>query len=261
MNVNSFPVHCIYDGPSAYNGSRIRAYIYAQTGNGKTGRIAGLVVVPVRDDGTIPTYFEARREGLDIGVCGSCDMRSKASGGSGLCYVGNGSQVGMGLQWIARAGDLPIADWRDVRRLIGFVGLFRSAVWGDAAALPVDTWATIEAICRGQGVDILGYTHGWRVARHLVGSHMASVSTMDDREFAQSTGWRTFYVAPVGTEAAGEISCPASVERGHKLQCADCLTCGSRGYARKARSVVIWAHDSGSQHKARKALASLSLSN
>lgn len=254
MNVNKFPVHLVYAGPSRYNGEPIRAYIYAQTGNSKTGMIAGLVVVP---EGM--GYWTARKTGGDAAVCGGCRMRSKASGGDGTCYVGNGSQVGMGLKWLELAGELAV-DLAGAARLIGMFGVLRSAVWGDAAALPESVWAAIEAISRGQGVPILGYTHGWRTSRHLVGSHMASVDSAAEAAEAQAVGWRTFLVAPAGTRPErSEFACPASAERGKRLTCVDCLACGTDGYRRNARSVVIWKHDSAGQHAIKRTLATLSI--
>lgn len=252
MNVNRFPAVCIYNGPSYYNGEPIRAYLVAHH-NGKTGAVAGLVVAPVGQ-----TYYEARRSGRDSAVCGGCKARSKASGGDGSCYVGNGSQVGMGLAWLAKAGDLPV-DWSAAQRLIGMLGTLRSAVWGDAAALPADVWAMIEALARGVGAPILGYTHGWRVARHLIGSHMASVDSAAEAAEAQALGWRTFRVGEVGERPArGEFSCPASAERGKRLTCGECLQCGTEGYRKQARSTLIWRHDSAGQ-QAFKRLASLKI--
>lgn len=254
MNVNHLPAACIYSGPSCYNGEPIRAYLVAHR-NGKTGMACGLVITPAGQ-----TYWEARRIGADTAVCGGCKARSKASGGDGSCYVGNGSRIGMSLAWLAKVDDLPV-DWKTAGRLLCMLGRLRSAVWGDAAALPQDVWATLEALARGIGAPILGYTHGWRIARHLIGSHMASVDSAAEAAEAQALGWRTFRVGDVGSKPErGEFSCPASAERGHKISCGECLACGTEGYRRGSRSVLIWRHDSAGQ-QAFKRLSALSLAN
>ena len=193
----------------------------------------GAVVVVVVDDVGV---VEAAQ------VCGGCAHRSKAAGGNGTCYVGNGSQVGMGLQWLARGDQVPFDS--DVRAYLrasrrrGTVAL-RSAIWGDAGALPVDVWQTVAQACADVGLAVLGYTHADLAGvDHLRATHVASI----DGDACTPDGRRSFRVADPGTtpRRGAEFACPASAERGHVVTCSQCLACGSVGNAGDRRSVVIW---------------------
>ena len=59
-----------------------------------------------------------------------------------------------------------------------------------------------------------------------------------DWQLAQAKEWRTF---SVGDPVAGQIVCPASKERGHKLKCIECNLCGGLR-ARTKRSITIKPH-------------------
>jgi len=249
---------CVYRGParagSEYRGD-VAAFVRVH-GNDKVGHVVGLTVAPVVR-GKVVDYWTARKTGCDSIVCGNCPHRSKASGGNGSCYVGNGSQVGMGLQWLTRTADLPVEDgaelaafMRHARKREG-ARAFRSAVWGDAGALPVDVWQTIERACDDAGLPVLGYTHADLAGvPHLRATHVASI----DGEACTPEGWRSFRVAEPGARprAGAEFACPASFERGHVTTCGDCLACGSVGNEQDRRSVVIWRHDTAGQHAAKR---------
>lgn len=257
---------CVYRGP-ARAGSEYRSDVAAFVrvhGNDKTGHVVGLTVAPVVG-GQVVDYWTARKTGQDGIVCGNCAHRSKPAGGNGSCYVGNGSQVGMGLAWLAKTDALPVEDGaelvaflRHARKREG-ARAFRSAIWGDAGALPVAVWQTIEQACADAGLPILGYTHAeLSGVPHLRASHVASI----DGDACTPDGWRSFRVAEPGARprAGVEFACPASAERGHKVSCGECLACGSVGNAQERRSVVIWQHNSAGQHATRKLLADLRLS-
>jgi hypothetical protein len=71
---------------------------------------------------------------------------------------------------------------------------------------------------------------------------MASVEDETSLHAAESAGWRGFYV---GDAIPGRslIHCPASAERGHRMQCIDCLACsGANPETAKRRSVRINRH-------------------
>lgn len=248
---------CVYRGParagSEYTGE-IAAFV-RDHGNAKTGVVAGLTIAPMRDGKVVP-YWEARKTGSDAGVCGNCDHRSKAAGGNGTCYVGNGSQVGMGLAWLGKTDALPVESGDDLatylrhlRRRQG-ARAFRSAIWGDAGALPADVWQTIEAAVTDAGLPVLGYTHAQLDGvPHLRASHVASL----DGDACAPDGWRSFRVVEPGERPrAGEFACPASFERGHKVSCGDCLACGTVGNAQERRSVSIWRHDTAGRIAAKR---------
>jgi hypothetical protein len=247
---------CVYRGParagSEYVGD-IAVYV-AEHGNDKTGKVAGLIVAPVVA-GKVVGYWQARKTGADRCVCGNCQHRSKASGGNGTCYVGNGSQVGMGLDARLRKADALTPEPADLAGYLrtlrrGGASALRSAVWGDAGALPVDVWQTIESAATDARLPVLGYTHAaLDGVPHLRASHVASV----DGEAYTPDGWRSFRVADPGAKPrAGEFACPASAERGHVTTCGTCLACGTVGNAQDRRSVVIWRHDMAGQVAARR---------
>ena len=127
--------------------------------------------------------------------------------------------------------------------------IVRSAVIGDAGMVPAEAWASIELKLRAAGAaKIIGYTHQWRRAGHLRGTHMASADSLADAQAAQAAGWRTFRVLPVGTPVwrgrneHGEVACPSWASNG-AVKCTDCGYCDGAGG--KKASVAIAAHGSG----------------
>lgn len=259
---------CVYDGPSVYTGEPIRAYIYPHE-NTKTDNCAGLTVAP-RD---ITNYFDARRSGQDAHVCGNCPYASKPAGGNGRCYVGNGSRVGLSLKGPLTTGSTiqNVAD--DEETVYAFFRRhkftrLRSAIWGDAAALPPLVWDMIHGPAQARGMSILGYTHGYATIgygriQHLQSSHVASVHDITQANIAMANGWRYFRTAPAGEKRQKhEFHCPASAERGHKIQCSDCLACGSIGNQKDQGNGLIYDHDGSAAgiHVIKRMLKDLALS-
>lgn len=242
-------------GPSEYDGTSITAYL-AEHENTKTGPVMGLIVAP-----STGSYWQHRKEGTDSAVCGKCPLSIDKT-----CYVGNGSNVGMGVQTtLKKLEGAPIytaslANWlRGTGRRV-----LRSAVWGDAAALPKLAWLRIENAARSAGMDILGYTHGhltlgYDRIEHLRSTHVVSADSIEEANEAVRQDWRYFRVAPVGTvpHYSLEFACPASAERNHSTTCNQCLACGSVGNSSGRKNVTIWKHDSLSASAARRHLASL----
>lgn len=262
----------IYSGPSRYDGQTIRAYLYASRGNSKTGKVAGLVIVP---DG-VADFFSVLRLGLDGANCGTCPFRSRIAGGDGGCYTHAGTTP-VALSGLIRSGlvldvvadvQTAVTDFLSYKRGGLRFAALRSAVYGDAASLPVALWQAVEAACVALGLPILGYTHGHTVlglrgVDHLRGSHVLSIdatTTAQTQALRRSAGWRAFAVVQPGDKpAAGSFACPASVERGHKLTCVECKACGSDGYRRNAGDVVIWNHAPQARRAAKVALARLAI--
>jgi hypothetical protein len=89
-----------------------------------------------------------------------------------------------------------------------------------------------------------GYTHRWQQpwAQGYKAFLMASADDVELQIRARGMGWRTFRVAPAGSDwkMSDEISCPASKEAGAKVQCADCRLCA--GTSKPAKSIVIQMH-------------------
>jgi len=107
---------------------------------------------------------------------------------------------------------------------------------GDPAAVPRWIW---EAILPSVATHT-GYTHQWRkpVGAWLRGTVQASCDSLQDLTDAKADGWNTFTVLPVGApDPAGTVHCAASIERGHKTNCAACGLCDG-----SSADVAIWAH-------------------
>ncbi len=255
---------CLYDGPSLYDGKRIRAYTYPHY-NTKVGTCLGLVVAPAE----AISYSAVRRAGDDYSVCGSCPKRSKAAGGDGKCYVGNGTRVGMSLYHVLESGvAAPLSSVAALSEQLTRLDVkqFRSAIWGDVAAIPAEWWLEVDDVLLQHGVATLGYTHGQKTLPieqliHLQRSHVLSLdgtTTTDNLDQYAAMGWRWFRNAPPGNRPIPglEFSCPASHERGQKTTCATCVACGSVGNQQGRRSAIIWAHDSSNLSITRKYLRS-----
>lgn len=178
----------------------------------------------------------AQRTGKDKLVCGDCPLRPvNAAAGESKCYV--------------QTDRAPAAVWRTYQRggyarmesTDVFVGRnVRFGAYGDPAKLPLPLVADIA----GKARRWTGYTHQWRNPLYAGFSRflMASADDVESQIDARGRGWRTFRVAPTGSDfrLSDEISCPASKESGARTTCAQCTLC--RGASITAKSIVIQAH-------------------
>lgn len=205
-----------WEGPSQLDGSPIVLLVSMRTdgANVKTGQVAQTYIL--RAD-MKPT--DALREGQDTAICGDCPFRSKASGGTGACYV----VVHQGPLSVWSAWKRGNAPRFDASMLAGWV--LRLGTYGDPAAVPSHVWEPLVAASSGH----TGYTHQWRQvwAQEYSRWCMASVETTDDLALATAMGWRGYRAMLPGVERTrGEMVCPASAEAGKRLTCAECLRCG-----------------------------------
>lgn len=249
----------IYRGPSAMPGHAgkpivawLKGYEAEKVGPGCLGLTVAPLALLAEHGGN---YSALMRAGGDPAVCGDCPMRSPASGGNGKCYVRHG-RVNMGIGGTAiKNKDLllngPVVDVARVRSLKHWFTFLRSAVWGDAAALPPYVWARLVV---DVDLPVIGYTHQWRWATHLQATHMASVDEYGDWVQAKEAGWRTFRAVPVqDADTATDFllksgtggPCPASHEwkaMGKPVvPCSTCRLCGGGQHPRR-RDVVILEH-------------------
>lgn len=227
----------LYEGPSAINGRPIVVIanrITTASGNTKTGDMVQTFIIPADVD-----PMTALRGGQDEAVCGDCRHRPA---NNGSCYVNVGRSVASVYGAYTRGRYArPGVDYDPAIIPDLFAGLaFRAGTYGDPFAAPFQVWraATVKAAA------VNGYSHQWRkpAAQAFRLLCMASVDSESEAREAQALGWRTFRVrSKDGAKLAGEVTCPASKEAGHKTSCAECKACG--GTSAKARApIVIMAH-------------------
>jgi len=226
----------LYTGPSEIDGAPIVVIgigFASGSSNAKTGDMIQTYVL--RAD---MHPMEAIHTGADVSISGQCVHRGAAGNGKGrTCYVNIGQ--GPTIVWKTYlAGGYPRASFSELATL-GRGRMVRLGTYGDPAAVPAMIWALLTSHAAGH----TGYTHQWMIRPELRGLCMASVDSDEERQLAQSMGWRTYRVAMPGdiARARGEVVCPASKESGARTTCADCGLCAgaSSGYT---KSVAIAAH-------------------
>lgn len=219
------PIVVLATGVPATPGGRERS------SNAKTGD--AIQVFILRSD---VSPLEAKRQGLDVAICGVCPHKSKAAGGSNACYVNVGQGPERTWQSHRAHGSTPF----DIERLRG--RKVRFGAYGDPAAVPFHVWSDIAAVTDHM---VLGYTHQWRSAPvEFATLCMASADSVEDRRDARALGYRTFRVRTRDqARLPGETVCPASAEAGKRTVCATCMSCGGTGNGRR-NDVVIIAHGS-----------------
>lgn len=233
------PRAIVYQGPSLFEPEHeITAVLnLGMDGNDKTGGLTQLYILP-----TEALYGDAapirKTKELSNVICGTCPLRSKATGGNGQCYA-YGTVLLNGAFAVQRA----VKAGRVADKWYPPYDILRSAAIGDPAALPPDVMLRLI----GRFREVRGYTQRWRTALHLRPTHMASVHSVAEALEARAMGWRTFRIGPV---AEGEVRCPASKEMGHKTSCARCTLC--TGQVRPtAPSVAILDHGPWATHPSR----------
>lgn len=249
----------IYEGPSAHDGSPIVAIVtgYGRTPsqNRKTGRMAQLWIL--RAD---MTPLDAIRTGTDDAICGQCPLRGTV-GNDGkrigrACYVNVGQAPQGVYRKYARGGYRRVSP-ADAGRILAGKAV-RLGAYGDPAMLPIGVVLAIIEHARLW----TGYTHQWRtIAPEWAGIVMASADSVEDRRTARVLGYRSFYVAPVGTDIhaeRGAVECAATRTR-NPLQCDSCGMCAGtrKGAATGAVDVAIIAHGSGAKYVGADALATV----
>lgn len=219
-----------------FDGADVVCIVTFKTSNVKTGPMAQIWFLKTDQKPT-----DAVNSQDDSTICGTCPYK----GGNG-CYVNVGQapnaiwrkwKKGKYAQW---NGDYSVFAGRKIR----------FGAYGDPVLLPLDTMRGIAEASEGW----TGYTHAWRTCdpdyREFL---MASVDSPIESMLAQWNGWRTFRVKTADwADMKGELHCPASTEKGAKLQCADCLACNGNGENARKANIVIDAHG---RSKGRVALA------
>lgn len=226
--------HILWEGASELDGAPIviiATGFGARSRNEKTGDMIQTWIMRADID-----PVSATRTGQDSSVCGDCPHRPAMAGS---CYV-TVWQAPRSVWDAYKRGIYKRATADDARDLLAGRAV-RVGSYGDPAAAPYAFWA--HALERA--AVWTGYTHQWRTADpRLARIAMASADTLSEARLARAAGWRTFRVrAAAEPIAEREFACPASVEAGHKTDCASCRACGGTESKARAHPVII-AHGS-----------------
>ena len=207
------------------------------TNNRKTGNVPTLAIGSTRD------------ESLDS--CEGCALRPKDRGGNGECYAQTGTPA-MGHHSMIRAADsfrektahlsaeevkaIPAKKRKDYKLstalelTLNTAKMARFGSIGDPGALPLSYLKKAASACKKAGLDVVGYTHHWRVKPELAGLLMASCDDLSQVDKALDMGFRAAVVLPWDHEGrfatpngAKGIVCPAMVVDG--MTCNDCRLC------------------------------------
>ena len=239
------PSAVVYEGRSKLGGSPIVVVatgLRQSSANTKTGAMVQTWII--RAD---VHPVEARRQGLDVAICGDCPFRA------GGCYVNVGQAPGAVFRVLDK---LPrVLEPGAIADLAERAGVpVRIGSYGDPAAVPASVWrALLSGAARAGHGRHTGYSHQWRNGshRHLRALVMASTEDPKSTRQAWANGWRTFRVRPAGSLLLpGEIDCPAVT---HGRSCADCKLCF--GAHPSAPSVSIEAHGGAVQRRVADRLA------
>jgi hypothetical protein len=225
----------LYQGPSLIDGQLIVVIATTASKNTKTGAMVQTWIL--RQD---IAPHAAIHTGDDYSICGNCPKRGTIENGRNIgreCYVTT-FQAPLSVYKKFRRGGYEHVNPSDM----GADRKVRIGSYGDPMAAPASVWEALT----GRSDGWTGYTHQWNTDRPDADAYkpycMASADSPDDKRKANAKGWRTFRVmAPGARRMAGEISCPASAEAGHKTTCATCRMC--QGTSTKSRrEPVIEVH-------------------
>ena len=222
----------VYQGASCINGDPvvlIVTSICAPSVNKKTSDMLQTWILPDNDK----TPQQNVHAGSDVSVCGGCKRRHYLGGN---CYVKPWRDVGSVFKSYKR-GNYPFFNNKLVKKYPRIKSVpLRIGSYGDPAAIPFIAWFRLLRHVSAW----TGYTHQWqrvnfdhRLKKYVV----ASVDNFVEKDQAQSLGFKTFRVSNGVNTQNDEISCPASIEQGNRLNCAECLRCNGQ-----SGNVAIKAH-------------------
>jgi len=239
MSVKKF---VLYKGPSMLSKGRDIVAILRTAGNTKTGKKEawGLWIIPL-DIGK-SMFNKDVPPGSHMSVCGSCPLGGSYTLGGDitrLCYVN-----AQGVNALARSyfkSNVNGGFYEAAKELErNPPNIVRVGSWGDGAALPTRVLKKLFKLLKKHKVGHTAYTHQWRVdARKVIRQNfMASVHNQEEREQANSKGFRVFGVG----EFDGATLCPASEEAGKRSTCAQCKLCDGGTVADSRRDIYIPPH-------------------
>ena len=215
----------LYEGASLIDGNPVVAIATFGSRNTKTG---GMVQIWIMRADMKP--MDAIKSGGDRSICGDCPHRWSLDG---CCYV-LPFQAPTNVYNAYKRGYYPVATAELIDREF-YKRKVRFGAYGDPAAIPVEVYAGILAVCNVAGST--GYTHQYGrdwFAPGVLEFCQISADTREQAQRAQAAGHKTYRVTADREQLLpGEVYCES--ERG--LQCADCGLCNG-----KTANVVIEYH-------------------
>ena len=213
----------IYKGASCINGDPvvlIVTNISAPSLNKKTSDMLQTWILPDNDK----TPQQNVDAGSDVSVCGGCKRRHYLGGD---CYVKPWRDVGSVFKSYKR-GNYPFFNNKLVKKYPRIKNTpLRIGSYGEPAAIPFIAWFRLLRHVTAW----TGYTHQWqrvdfdhRLKKYVV----ASVDNFVEKDQAQALGFHTYRVGNYNNAQHDEINCPASIEQGNRLNCAECLRCNGQ---------------------------------
>ena len=213
----------IYKGASCINGDPVDLIvtnISAPSLNKKTSDMLQTWILPDNDK----TPQQNVDAGSDVSVCGGCKRRHYLGGD---CYVKTWRDVGSVFRSYKR-GNYPFFNNKLVKKYPRIKSVpLRIGSYGDPAAIPFIAWFRLLRHVSAW----TGYTHQWqrvnfdhRLKKYVV----ASVDNFVEKDQAQALGFHTYRVGNYNNAQHDEINCPASIEQGNRLNCAECLRCNGQ---------------------------------
>ena len=200
--------------------------------------------------GSIPTAWIGKNKAESRATCGDCPLLE-----SGQCYAHFGTPaIGHAALSKAAARGADRSMERAFQNRSVRAKMIRVGAIGEPGVLPLSWWQGVRAAAKKAGLDVIAYTHSWRVRPDLAGESMASCDDIFAVDEALAMGFRVAVVLPedhacarfVTPGGAKGIVCPAILTN-HKVQCNECRLCdGSKP------GPVIGFPDHGPGSKTRK---------
>lgn len=188
-----------------------------------------------RKTGDVPTLSIGRTREESLASCEGCPLRPASVGGNGSCYAQGGTPA-MGhasmIKALNRGKDYSLRTALKTAKRSAKMARFGAI--GDPGALPMAYLSKAIKAVRSIGLDVVGYTHHWRVKPDLAGVFMASCDDVSEVDAALDAGFRVAVVLPwdhkgkfATPNGATGIVCPAMAaeEKGKSVTCNDCRLC------------------------------------
>ena len=176
--------------------------------------------------GDVPTLWIGQTRGESLASCKGCPLLESKD-----CYAqfGRPSMAHTSMRRAQTRGkDYSLRNALQTAKRSAKMARFGAI--GDPGALPMAYLSKAIKAVRSIGLDVVGYTHHWRVKPHLAGVFMASCDDVSEVDGALAAGFRAAVVLPwdhkgkfTTPNGATGIVCPAMVS--DRVTCNTCRLC------------------------------------